>query len=99
MLKTKGPMALWTDKWGRTPLHWASINGHRGVCVYLSSIEEGSVSLGVRDHRGETPIDCAERRALCSAKERPDGARSSVWGDIATLLGGSGTTKHLKTKH
>jgi acyl-CoA synthetase (AMP-forming)/AMP-acid ligase II len=99
MLKTKGPMALWTDKWGRTPLHWASINGHRGVCVYLSSIEEGSVSLGVKDHRGETPIDCAERRALCSAKERPDGARSSVWGDIATLLGGSGTTKHLKTKH
>ena len=51
----------------------------------------------MKDDRGERPVDCAERRALCSAKERPDGARSSVWGDIAKLLGGSGTTKHLKS--
>lgn len=40
----------------------------------------------------------AERRALCSAKDRPDGARASVWGDIAHLLGGSGATKHLKAQ-
>ena len=43
-------------------------------------------------------VDAAERRALCSAKDRPDGARASVWGDIATVLGGSGATKHLKAK-
>ena len=50
------------------------------------------------DDAGETPTDAAERRALGSARERPDGARASTWGDIATLLGGSGRTKHLKAQ-
>ena len=38
----------------------------------------------------------AERRALCSAKDRDPGVGASVFGGIAKLLGGSGTTKHLK---
>ncbi len=99
-LRAKGPMPLWKDKWGRTPLHWAAVNGHRGCCAYLLRECEsaGAESAKVRDGAGETPLDAAERRALCSAAARPDGARSSVWGDIATLLGGAGTTKHLKAK-
>ena len=83
------------DAWGRTPLHWAAVNGHRAACVAL--LDAGASSSAV-DDAGETPTDAAERRALCSARERPDGARASTWGDIATLLGGSGRTKHLKAQ-
>ncbi len=32
------------------------------------------------------------------AGERADGERASTWGSIAGLLGGSGSTKHLKEK-
>ena len=97
LLKRMGPILEWRDAWGRIPLHWASVNGHRGAVTALLA-HGASQLLGVRDNAGETAVDAAERRALCSAKERPDGARSSVWGDIATVLGGSGTTKHLKQK-
>lgn len=83
------------DAWGRTPLHWAAVNGHRAACVAL--LDAGASASAV-DDAGETPTDAAERRALCSARERPDGARASTWGDIATLLGGSGRTKHLKAR-
>ena len=97
LLKRMGPILEWKDAWGRIPLHWASVNGHRAAVTALLA-HGASELLGVRDNAGETAVDAAERRALCSAKERPDGARSSVWGDIATVLGGSGTTKHLKQK-
>lgn len=83
------------DAWGRTPLHWAAVNGHRAACVAL--LDAGASASAV-DNAGETPTAAAERRALCSARERPDGARASTWGDIATLLGGSGRTKHLKAQ-
>ena len=83
------------DSWGRTPLHWAAVNGHRPACVAL--LDRGA-NVNSVDDAGETPTRAAERRALCSAKERPDGARASTWGDIATLLGGSGQTKHLKAR-
>ena len=81
------------DGWGRTALHWAAVNGHRNACKDL--IDRGA-DIAIRDHNGETAREIAERRALCSAQERPKGGRPSTWGDIATLLGGSGATKHLK---
>ena len=83
----------WRDVWGRTAMHWAALNGHGAVVAVL--LKKGA-SPRVADARGETPVALAERRALCSARERPDGERASRWGDIATLLGGAGTTKHLK---
>ena len=87
------PFAEWRDVWGRTAMHWAALNGHRGVVAAL--LRKGA-SPRAADARGETPAQLAERRALCSARDRPDGERASRWGDVATLLGGAGTTKHLK---
>lgn len=81
------------DRWKRTALHWASVSGHRNVCKCLL---ENGIDMSLRDQFGETALDIAERRALCSAQERPVGGRPSTWGDIANLLGGSGSTKHLK---
>mmetsp|Transcript_3024 Transcript_3024/g.5978 ORF Transcript_3024/g.5978 Transcript_3024/m.5978 type:complete len:439 (+) Transcript_3024:1148-2464(+) len=80
------------DVWCRTPLHWAVINGHLTCVQHL--LRAGS-SPKLRDKAGETPLDMAERRARCDAKER-QGERASTWGGIAAVLGGSGTTKALK---
>ena len=90
---TENAFAEWRDVWGRTAMHWAALNGHRAVVAAL--LHRGA-SRHVADARGETPVQLAERRALCSARDRPDGERASRWGDVATLLGGAGTTKHLK---
>ena len=81
------------DRWRRTALHWASVSGHRNACKCL--LDKG-IDANIKDEFGETARDIAERRALCSAQERPVGGRPSTWGDIANLLGGSGSTKHLK---
>ena len=89
------PFVEWRDVWGRTAMHWAALNGNRGVVTAL--LRKGA-SSSVEDAHGDTPVQLAERRALCSARERPDGERASRWGDIATLLGGAGTTKHLKKR-
>jgi acyl-CoA synthetase (AMP-forming)/AMP-acid ligase II len=78
------------DSWGRTPLHWAIVNGHRVPAeALLSAGANGAVS----DNEGETPLAIAERRARCGAQDRPDGLRPSVFADLATLLGGSGATQ------
>lgn len=69
-----------------------------GDAVVVEQLLDAGASAMIKDDAGETPTAAAERRALCSARERPDGARASTWGDIATLLGGSGRTKHLKAR-
>lgn len=78
------------DNWNRTPLHWATVNGHRNV---VQSLLLYNANTKLMDSDNETPIQIAERRARCGAKERADHLRPSVFGDIATLLGGSGDTK------
>ena len=83
------PLAI-RDRWGRTPLHWAVVNGHSGIVKLL--LELGA-SPAERDGAGETPLEIAERRAQCGAQERPNGARASTWGGIARVLGGAGTTE------
>ena len=83
------------DIWKRTPLHWAVVNGHRNLVVCL--VDAGA-NVKLRDEKNETPLEIAERRARCGAQERGNGVRASVFGDIATLLGGSGSTKNLKNK-
>lgn len=80
------------DRWRRTPLHWAVVNGHRTMVAKL--LECGADRKKV-DDKGETPLAIAERRARCGAKERPEGMGASVFGDIAKLLGGSGSTKRV----
>ena len=91
--KSSAAFSEWRDVWGRTAMHWAALNGHGAVVAVL--LKKGA-SPRVADARGETPVALAERRALCSARDRPDGERASRWGDVAALLGGVGTTKHLK---
>ncbi|ORY37383.1 ankyrin [Rhizoclosmatium globosum] len=80
------------DVWGRTALHWASVNGHGGVVKVL--VARG-VDVKVKDLEGEDALEIAERRARCGAAERGAGLRPSVFADIAKILGGSGGTKSV----
>ena len=50
------------DVWGRTPLHWAVVNGHRDAVVTL--LEAGS-DQGLEDLQNESPLAIAKRRAIC----------------------------------
>ena len=50
------------DKWGRTPLHWATANGHRDAIVAL--VEAGS-DMWQEDNQRESSMALAERRAEC----------------------------------
>jgi acyl-coenzyme A synthetase/AMP-(fatty) acid ligase/acyl carrier protein len=85
----------WEDKWSRTPLHWAAVNGHRNAVLRLLDLKADRKK---KDKNGETPLEIAERRARCGAAElRPTGMSASVFGDIAKLLGGSGSTKRVST--
>ncbi|KAJ3155421.1 hypothetical protein HDU86_004323 [Geranomyces michiganensis] len=81
------------DQWGRTALHWAVVNGHRGCVAAL--LEAGADRKAV-DDAGEGAVEMAERRARCGASERGAGVVASVFADIAKLLGGSGTTSSVK---
>lgn len=80
------------DHWGRTPLHWAALNGH---ATSVTSLLKAGAAAKIKDKAGETALEMAERRAKCSASERENGVGASVFGSIAKLLGGSGGTKHL----
>ncbi|CAE7253525.1 srfAB [Symbiodinium sp. CCMP2592] len=77
------------DGWGRSALHWAVVNGNRTVVLKLL---EAGADRNLRDAAGETPLLIAERRAQCRAQDRPGDMGASVFGDIATLLGGSAST-------
>ena len=83
------------DRFERTPLHWASVNGHKNT---LRALLEFGADKTLKDANDETALDAAERRALCASNERIPGERPSKWADIATVLGGSGSTRHLKAK-
>ena len=83
------------DAWGRTPLHWAALNGHSTAVACL--LKAGASSKHI-DFAGETALEMVERRAKCSASERDPGVPSSVFGGIAKVLGGSGSTKGLAAK-
>eukprot|EP00854_Cymbomonas_tetramitiformis_P004114 gene4114-5089_t len=72
--------------------HYSSYVASWAVVVWLM---EAGANVKLRDEK-ETALEIAERRARCGASERPDNARASTWGDIAKLLGGSGSTKNLK---
>ncbi|KAJ3068414.1 hypothetical protein HDU98_008401 [Podochytrium sp. JEL0797] len=79
------------DSWGRSALHWASVNGHGGVVKVL--LARGA-DAKIKDKEGEDALEIAERRARCGEQAR-GGLRSSVFGDIAKSLGGSGGTKNV----
>ncbi|CAD7930826.1 unnamed protein product, partial [Amoebophrya sp. A25] len=97
---------------GRTPLHWAVVNGHRDVVEFLLKHDFGSsssssrssnsstVDPSIRDKNNETALELAERRALCAnaADRGGGGLPASLFGGIAKLLGGSGSTKNLQEK-
>ncbi|KAI8844674.1 hypothetical protein BJ741DRAFT_589061 [Chytriomyces cf. hyalinus JEL632] len=83
---------LMQDSWGRTPLHWAVVNGCGG-CVRV--LMELGADVKARDSAGEDALEIAERRARCGEAARGGGVRASVFGDIAKVLGGSGSTKNV----
>jgi hypothetical protein len=90
------PMIQWVDRWQRTPLHWASLNGFPAVVMELLSFPGVDTSLTDLDQ--ETALDIAERRARCGAAEREGAGRPSTWSGIAKILGGSGTTEAVKLR-
>ncbi|KAJ3110140.1 hypothetical protein HK100_003138 [Physocladia obscura] len=80
------------DVWGRTPLHWAAVNGHSGCVKVLVAL---GADVKMKDAEGEDALEIAERRARCGEALRGSGIRASVFGDIAKILGGSGATKSV----
>ncbi|KAJ1560114.1 hypothetical protein HK405_008179 [Cladochytrium tenue] len=103
--KAQATAASAVDRWGRTPLHWAAANGRRDAVAVLLEASGGDrgALLGARDAAGETAREIAERRARCGVQRPAAGAGgggerlpASVFGDIARLLGGSGTTASVR---
>ena len=69
LLKSMGPILQWRDAWGRIPLHWASVNGHRAVNTLLSY--GVSDLLDIRDSAGETALDAASGEHYVQPKSAP----------------------------
>jgi acyl-coenzyme A synthetase/AMP-(fatty) acid ligase len=84
-----------TDRWGRTALHWAVVNGHLPAAEFLVR-ELGLDGSRPADHAGETPLAVAHRRALCSATDRPDGEGAATFSSMLRLFGMSGRTIDLR---
>ncbi|KAG8469179.1 hypothetical protein KFE25_007697 [Diacronema lutheri] len=82
------------DAWGRTALHWAALNGHAHAAEWL--LAAGADRAAV-DAAGESALQMAERRALCSAAERAGAGPPARWSAVAKALGGAGTTRALRT--
>ena len=57
-----------TDRWGRTPLHWAVTNGHPTTVQVLL---EYSADPAAKDDLDETPLQVAERRAQVCCTSLP----------------------------
>lgn len=90
------PLIATADRWQRTPLHWASLNGFAAVVVAL--LELPGVDASAKDQQGETALDMAERRARCGASDRAGAGPPSKWSGVAKILGGSGTTEAVKSR-
>ncbi|EDQ90397.1 uncharacterized protein MONBRDRAFT_2715, partial [Monosiga brevicollis MX1] len=54
-----------SDRWGRTPLHWAVQNGH---LISVQALLQHGAQARAEDAQGETPLAIAERRAQCRAQ-------------------------------
>lgn len=95
--KDSAPHPLsWRDMHGRTPLHWATLNGHRTLVQFMVTNYPNECLLDAKDNDGETAVVMAMRRARCGAEERGGRGGATVWGDIAGLLGGGGSTKEVR---
>ena len=84
------------DRWGRTSLHWAALNGFATVVTEL--LNYPGIDVTIKDAENETALDMSERKARCGANERGGAGRPSQWSGIAKILGGSGTTEAIRER-
>eukprot|EP00873_Tetraselmis_striata_P002700 jgi/Tetstr1/422964/TSEL_013742.t1 len=69
----------WPDRWDRTPLHWAVVNGHWGCCEML-------LQVGANPHYADIPESCHSRRTSLR-KETPFQTAQRMYGSDGGQLG------------